>query len=59
MKPRPPRKVGVRRTYTAVRLGPAIDTIREMAEKETGGNVSAMIRKLLGEAITARLKLSK
>lgn len=49
-----------RRLYTPVRLGESgLNFIRDAADKETGGNISEMIRKLLGEAITARLKLSK
>lgn len=38
-----------------VRLNPeSVDTLQGYADDETEGNVSAMIRKLLAEAITAR-----
>jgi hypothetical protein len=49
--PRP----GPRRPLVGVRLsdeGRAY--IERMAERETDGNLSEMIRKLLGEAVTAR-----
>ncbi len=43
------------REHTAVRLSPAgLARVKELAEVETEGNVSQMIRKLLAEAITAR-----
>jgi hypothetical protein len=46
-----------RRVYTPVRLGEnGLNFITEAAKKETDGNISEMIRKLLGEAITARQK---
>ncbi len=49
-KPRAPR-----RHHTAVRLAPeALERVELMAEDETEGNVSAMLRKLLKEALAAR-----
>lgn len=51
MSPRP----GPRRQYVGVRLSPAgLEAVEKLAETETEGNVSEMIRKLLSEAITAR-----
>lgn len=47
------------RTFVGFRVGASLQLIKQWADKETGGNISEMIRKLLGEAITARLKLSK
>lgn len=47
---RPPRVV-----YN-VRLNPdSVEQLQALAETETEGNTSAMIRKLLGEALTARI----
>jgi hypothetical protein len=43
------------REYTPVRLSPeGLAKVRELAQAETEGNVSQMIRKLLGEALAAR-----
>lgn len=43
------------REYVAVRLSPeGLAKVRELAEQETEGNASQMIRKLLGEALAAR-----
>lgn len=44
-----------RREHIAVRLSPdGLARVRELAEQETEGNVSQMIRKLLGEALATR-----
>lgn len=44
-----------RRTFTGVRLSETgRDAIQYYADRETGGNVSEMIRRLLAEALTAR-----
>lgn len=49
--PRP----GPRREYVAVRLKPdALAAVQSLAERETDGNLSEMIRVLLGEAMAAR-----
>lgn len=49
MTPKTPRE------YVAVRLSPAgLQRVRELAAVECEGNVSQMIRKLLGEALAAR-----
>jgi hypothetical protein len=49
--PRP----GPRREYVAVRLKPeALAAVQELAQAETGDNLSEMIRKLLAEAMEAR-----
>jgi hypothetical protein len=54
--PRP----GPRREYVGIKLSPAgLETVRAMAEQETGGNVSEMIRRLLVEAVTARQKAKR
>jgi hypothetical protein len=46
---------GTPRERIAVRLNPAgLARVRELADQEVDGNVSLMIRKLLGEAIAAR-----
>jgi len=51
MSPRP----GPRRLYVGVRLSPdGLDVVEKLAEAETGGNLSEMIRKLLSEALAAR-----
>jgi hypothetical protein len=43
------------REQIAVRLSPAgLTEVRRLAGRETEGNVSQMIRKLLGEALAAR-----
>jgi hypothetical protein len=48
---------GDRRAHTAVRLSPdGLARVRELAAEETEGNVSAMLRKLLSEALVARDK---
>lgn len=50
--PRP----GPRREYVGIRLSPdGLETVRRFAEQETGGNLSEMVRKLLGEAVNARV----
>lgn len=44
-----------RRELTAVRLSPqGLARVQELAEQETEGNVSMMIRRLLSEALAAR-----
>lgn len=44
-----------RREYVAIRLSPeGLARVREFAKVETEGNVSQMVRKLLGEAIQHR-----
>lgn len=44
------------REYVPVRLSSeGIEHVRRLAEEETEGNVSQMIRKLLGEALAARV----
>lgn len=49
--PRP----GPRREYIGVRLSPeGVAAVRLLAERETGGNLSEMLRKLLSEALTQR-----
>jgi hypothetical protein len=49
--PRP----GPRREYVGVRLSPSgLEAIEKLAAAETEGNLSEMIRKLLGEAVAAR-----
>lgn len=49
--PRP----GPRRKAYAIRLSDnGVAAIQELADKETGGNLSEMARKLLAEAIAAR-----
>lgn len=46
-----------RREHTAIRLSPgALARVRTLADDETEGNVSAMLRKLLSEALLARDK---
>jgi hypothetical protein len=43
------------REYVGIRLSPAgLERVRELAAVECEGNVSQMIRKLLGEALAAR-----
>lgn len=43
------------RRYVAVRISQeGLARLRELADLETEGNVSQMIRKLLGEALAAR-----
>lgn len=43
------------REYVPVRLSPeGLAKVRELARKETEGNVSQMIRKLLAEALASR-----
>lgn len=49
---RPARK---RREYVPVRLGvDGLERVRQLADEETEGNVSQMVRKLLAEAIQHR-----
>jgi hypothetical protein len=49
--PRP----GPRREPVPLRLSPAgRQAVQELADKETDGNLSEMIRKLLAEAVAAR-----
>lgn len=51
-----PRK-GPRREYIGIRLSPdGLGAVRRLAEDETAGNLSEMVRKLLAEAIQARQK---
>lgn len=46
---------GKSREYVAVRLSlDGVNRVKELAAKETEGNLSQMIRKLLGEALAAR-----
>lgn len=48
-KPKPARQ------HTAIRLSPeALERVEQLADDETEGNVSAMLRKLLSEALRAR-----
>ena len=48
---------GKRREHTAIRLSPdGLAKVRELADKETEGNVSQMVRKLLREALDARAR---
>lgn len=43
------------RTHTAIRMAPeALKRVEQLAEKETEGNVSAMLRKLVVEALQVR-----
>jgi hypothetical protein len=43
------------REYVSVRLSPSgLTRVRELADRETEGNLSQMIRKLLSEALAAR-----
>lgn len=50
--PRQPRPA---REHRAIRLSPdALERVAELADEETEGNVSAMLRKLLSEALKAR-----
>lgn len=43
------------REYVSVRLSPeGLDRVRELAARETEGNISQMIRKLLTEALAHR-----
>lgn len=44
-----------RKTPVTVRVAPrSLALLRELADAETGGNVSTMLRKLVAEALTAR-----
>ena len=47
-------KTGKARTLYCLRLGPSAQLIQKMADRETGGNFSEMVRRLLSEAISAR-----
>jgi len=49
-----------RREYVPVRLSPAgVEAIRALASAETAGNLSEMIRTLLGEALAARQRVKR
>jgi hypothetical protein len=51
---RPPQP---RRVPVTIRLLPDTATyVRDLADREAEGNVSLMVRKLLGEALTARAR---
>lgn len=44
-----------KRDHTAIRLNPeALAQVKALADEETEGNVSAMLRKLLNDALRAR-----
>jgi hypothetical protein len=45
------------RKFVGVRLAPTgRAAIQELADREAGGNLSEMVRRLLSEAVTARRK---
>ena len=48
------------REYVAVRLSiDGVAHIKELAERETEGNLSQMVRKLLGEALAHRQRVAR
>lgn len=54
--PRP----GPRREYIGVRLSPeGVAAVRLLADRETGGNLSEMLRKLLSEALAWRAEIGQ
>lgn len=48
-------RMSERKVRVTFRVAPrSIDLLQQLADAETGGNVSTMLRKLVSEALTAR-----